>query len=226
MESLSQSSDPSSEQLTTFSHFPALPTELRLKIWHLSTLPRRKLEIRLKLQPTHTRQPVVLGWFITRARIGLTKINPIPAILHVNREAREVGLTSYALASGSCDRAGTAYIDFERDVLKLTVASSESLPMFLAGFRAGLWRADADAAKIRNLELSVWDLDTFCWGYVRGFSGLRNLCLKIWEMHKDLDELSSMRDKLRASARERPGWKVPEIWVWFRLTKSSHRLEL
>ncbi|KAJ8064014.1 hypothetical protein OCU04_007857 [Sclerotinia nivalis] len=220
MESLSQSSDPSSEQLTTFSQFPALPTELRLKIWHLSIPPWRKLEVKLKIKSTFTRYPIVLGWFIARAKIGSTEVNPIPAILHVNREAREVGLTSYELASGSRDRVGPAYIDFERDLVKLTTGSPESLPMILAGFQG------AGEEKIRNLEFSVFDLNAFEWGYISFFSGLRALRLNIWEKHIDLDELSSMRDKVRASARRYPEWKVPEIWVSFRSTKSSHRLEL
>ncbi|CAD6443178.1 c3183446-25b8-48ed-aeef-9e3779574133-CDS [Sclerotinia trifoliorum] len=137
MESLSQSSDPSSEQLTTFSRFSALPTELRLMIWYLHIHPRRELNIRLKLDYTHIRQPV-----------------------------------------------------------------------------------------IRNPELNVFNLNAFCWDYIQRFSGLRILCLGIWETHINIDELSIMEDRLRSSARKYPKWKVPKIRVGFRHTKSSYRLQL
>ncbi|APA13997.1 hypothetical protein sscle_12g087670 [Sclerotinia sclerotiorum 1980 UF-70] len=220
MESLSRSSDTSSEELTTFSYFPALPTELRLKIWHLHIHPRRKLNIGLKLDYKHRTHPAVLGWFIARAKIGSTEVNPIPAILHVNREAREAGLTSYELAPGKFDRAGTAYINFERDVLTLDLFDEKLLPMILTGFRG------AGAEKIMNLEFNVIDLNAFCWDYIQHFSSLRILTLELWEMHIHIDELSSMRDKLRTSARKYPKWKVPEVWVDFRRMKSLHRLEL
>lgn len=70
-----------------FTHFPHLPTELRLKIWGhflILTLPS-PLSITLKTQK----------WVADNS--VLRKGKPIPAVLHVCRESREVGLGKYVL---------------------------------------------------------------------------------------------------------------------------------
>lgn len=70
-----------------FTLFPDLPTELHLKIWShflILTLPS-PLSITLKTQTWVSDNSV------------LRKGKPIPAILHVCRESREVGLRKYVL---------------------------------------------------------------------------------------------------------------------------------
>lgn len=91
MDSIPQSSDSDSENLTTFSCFPKLPTELRLKIWHFFIPADRELILRAKNDPSIKGQPSFRGWFINNAFHGQdrtqTFASPIPTILHVNHEA-------------------------------------------------------------------------------------------------------------------------------------------
>lgn len=126
-----------------------------------------------------------------------------------------MGLTSYELAFGNCHRAGTAYVDFERDNVKLTYAGSNPVDMFLGG---GFWGAD-DAEKIRVLEFKVephmLDIDGFCWEHVRQFDGLRRVSLIIYEEFIDEGEIPGMRRRLRAVADRHPEWKIPIINIHF-----------
>ncbi|ESZ97861.1 hypothetical protein SBOR_1737 [Sclerotinia borealis F-4128] len=230
MESTPQPSDSSSEKLTTFSYFPELPTELRLKIWDLCIPAARDVYLSPKADRRIQKHPPFRGWFITSASFivgGLEfDTNCIPPLLHVNQESQEVGLASYELAFESCHRAGTAYIDFERDTLKMTRAGANCLGMFLGG---AFWGADG-AEKIRNLEFRVethmWDVVDFCWNDVRQFSSLRNLRLMIYASFVDDSDIPGIREKLRNFALRHPEWKVPNIRIWLGSPSMRHWVTL
>ncbi|THV51276.1 hypothetical protein BGAL_0116g00080 [Botrytis galanthina] len=217
MECISQSSGPSPAQLTTFSRFSELPTELRLKIWHLCIPGPRDLHIKSKNYQGILGRFSFRGWFVDSASliVGGDDTNAIPTILHVNSEAREVGLARYELAFGSYDRAGTAYVDFERDNLNLIQAGSNCVFMLVGGRLEGI----NDVEKVRNLEFRVqlrfWDSSDFCWNDVMQFTGLRNLSLRVYEDFIDEDEVSSLKIRLEDFARRHSDWKLPDIRMWF-----------
>ncbi|PMD21728.1 hypothetical protein NA56DRAFT_122062 [Hyaloscypha hepaticicola] len=74
-----------------FPLFPALPTELRLKIWTSFLTLTFPAPISITISVSGTTQTWVADDSILRQGY------PIPAILHVCREAREVGLGKYVL---------------------------------------------------------------------------------------------------------------------------------
>ncbi|KAL2262650.1 hypothetical protein VTK26DRAFT_575 [Humicola hyalothermophila] len=93
---LSTSAEPadknsSSIPLGTFQCFPLLPPELRLKIWHMSFLPRT---VELHTWPTHyAEDELVFGSTPTWQSLSRN-----PAALSVNTEAREAALECYTVA--------------------------------------------------------------------------------------------------------------------------------
>ncbi|TGO64335.1 hypothetical protein BOTNAR_0089g00240 [Botryotinia narcissicola] len=217
MECISQSLGPSPAQLTTFSRFSELPTELRLKIWHLCIPGPRDLHIKSKNYQGILGRFSFRGWFIDSASfiVGGDDTSAIPTILHVNSEAREIGLTRYELAFGSYHRAGTAYVDFERDNLNLTHAGSNCIFMLVGGRLEGI----NDVEKVRNLEFRVqldfWDSSDFCWDDVMQFTGLRKLSLRVYEDFIDEDEVSNLKIRLEDFARRHTDWRLPGIRIWF-----------
>jgi hypothetical protein len=74
-----------------FALFRALPTELRLKIWSSFLTLTFPAPISITISVSGTTQRWVADDSILRQG------HPIPAILHVCREAREVGLGKYVL---------------------------------------------------------------------------------------------------------------------------------
>ncbi|TGO12223.1 hypothetical protein BTUL_0092g00230 [Botrytis tulipae] len=217
MECISQSSGPSPTELTTFSRFSELPTELRLKIWHFCIPGPRDLYIKSKNYQGVFEQFLFRGWFVDSASsiVGGDDTSAIPTILHVNSEAREVGLTRYELAFGSCHLAGTAYVDFERDNLNLTHAGSNCVFKLVGGCLEGI----DDVEKVRNLEFRVqldfWDSSDFCWDDVMQFTGLRELSLRVYEHSIDEDEVSSLKIRLGEFAHRHTDWRLPDIRIWF-----------
>ncbi|KAF4627900.1 hypothetical protein G7Y89_g10256 [Cudoniella acicularis] len=78
-----------------FAHFPLLPTEIRLKIWKIASQSPRTLELLYR----HTGRE-------------LRCLQAPPAILHVCRESRELGLQVYHLCFGSAKRGFLPHIYF------------------------------------------------------------------------------------------------------------------
>ncbi|KAF7920017.1 hypothetical protein BELL_0581g00010 [Botrytis elliptica] len=217
MERISQPSGPSPAQLTTFSRFSELPTELRLKIWHHCIPGPRDLHIKSRNHRGILGRFSFRGWFVDSASLidGGDDTSAIPTILHVNSEAREVGLTRYELAFGSYRRAGTAYVDFERDNLNLTQAGSNCLFMLVGGRLEGI----NDVEKVRNLEcraqLHFWDSSDFCWEDVMQFTGLRKLSFRVDEDFIGEYEIPGLNLRLDDFARRHTEWILPDIRMCF-----------
>lgn len=92
------------DDFATFHCFGRLPTELRLMVWKYTCMTARVVEIRCERRGTFER-----SYF----RVFN---NPPPAILHVNKEAREEGLNYYK--SGSInDRQYPTYLNVDTDII-------------------------------------------------------------------------------------------------------------
>jgi hypothetical protein len=79
------------ESTSTFPLFSQFPTELRLKVWSAFLSLTLPSPISITISVSGTAQRWVADDSILR------KGHPIPAILHVCQEAREVGLGKYVL---------------------------------------------------------------------------------------------------------------------------------
>lgn len=124
----------SSEGLTTFSHFPELPAERRLKTWNFCLTPPRISYIETKSGHSKEGLPGFRDLLISSARFlrddCARKTDCIPRLLHVNGEAREVRMASFDLAFGSYHWAGTAYVKFEKYKIKFRRLVRTRSPFF------------------------------------------------------------------------------------------------
>jgi len=106
----------SNHQTTTFTLFPNLPSELRLKIWkHIAPGPRI-VELQYATEPKRlvesipgTLHPVSPDW--------ISKYPP-PIVLHICQESRMEVLKSYQLALGPHENL--IYVEFSFDTLYFT----------------------------------------------------------------------------------------------------------
>src|SRR5436190_18405372 len=86
--------------LKSFTLFPKLPIELRLKIWRDSIQPRM---VKVRYDKAHKRCTSFA----------------IPAILHASRESRYVGLKTYQLCFGLENGGGGLYFNYDIDAVAL-----------------------------------------------------------------------------------------------------------
>ncbi|KAJ8116332.1 hypothetical protein ONZ43_g4467 [Nemania bipapillata] len=134
---------------SSFTKFADLPPEIRIKIWQLAMPGPRTVVIksphtRSKHTPTslddilvHTASDAELAWHST---------TQIPALLHVNAEARYEALKHYSLSLGIGKAQPRVYVDFDRDTLFLGDAELklECSP---------LWAETEDLNKVRRLAV-------------------------------------------------------------------------
>jgi hypothetical protein len=142
--------------LTEFSFFSTLPTELRLKIWPLTFLAPRLIEIRTDDHPSNIGYiPTQHGSKISDVR-WVTKCPPLSA-LSVCRESRSEALKVFTLrfellASGP----EVIYINPLLDTIYANFKWSNFLPMLLDDIRV----FDEEGRGVRLLALSM----SFFWG--------------------------------------------------------------
>jgi hypothetical protein len=97
--------------LAEFTLFPKLPIELRFKIWEESIPESRVVEVHVSEFK-----------FKSKASCTFASTTPVPIILHVNHESRQLGFKRYTLHFG-CDEdivfggLPTIYIDVKNDVV-------------------------------------------------------------------------------------------------------------
>ncbi|KAI1178485.1 hypothetical protein F4777DRAFT_97615 [Nemania sp. FL0916] len=104
---------------TSFTKFGELPPELRVKIWQFAMPEARTVIIRSPhTQQTHTPTSLddVLSQTLGDERTWQSTTQ-IPALLHVNAEARYEALKHYSLSLGVGKAQPRVYIDFNRDTL-------------------------------------------------------------------------------------------------------------
>jgi hypothetical protein len=97
---------------STFTRFPELPTELRLKIWDLAASERRLVHI------NYQKESLAFGTgkkFYAKAFISS---NPPPALLHTCRESRYETLPSYTLCFSTPHSPKRTYIAFSTDTVR------------------------------------------------------------------------------------------------------------
>jgi hypothetical protein len=136
-------------ELQTFHLFPLLPTELRLKIWEHTILPR-------VLKITSASDPLLI-LSDTRDRRYRTPTPP-PTILHVCQESRDISLSTYTLGFASEEFEVSIYIDYEIDSVYIssTVYTEEGYRSD-EGFKLWTWwLADMETEGIRQLAVDFW----------------------------------------------------------------------
>ena len=114
-----QALDQPNQSERTFGLFPKLPPELRNKIWKLS-LPGPRV-IRITHDPRNMATVKIQEIGAGPSPFWRAKANagPVPALLHVNKEARSLASQYYSLAFEKQTQGRPVYFDAPRDTLHL-----------------------------------------------------------------------------------------------------------
>ncbi|ETS80096.1 hypothetical protein PFICI_07625 [Pestalotiopsis fici W106-1] len=149
MELTSPTQDTMSQTMApSFSKFNDLPPELRIKIWQTAMPEARTVVVKSPYAPKDDAPPSLEEALVHTD--GPTKTwtsnTPIPALLHVNAEARHEASKRYQLALSVGQHQPRIYVDFTRDTIFL--GSSELKPEC-----SSLWSKTNDMEKIERLAV-------------------------------------------------------------------------
>jgi len=152
-----------SSHASAFNKFRELPAELRVKIWQHAMPEARTIAI--KAPPTTYHEPLVSleGAMFTanedvRPAETWQSAAQVPALLHVNSEARHEAHKHYHLALGVGKAQPRIYVDFARDTIFIGHEQ-------LRDHTASLWASTQDLSKIQRLAIvpeGAWRVLT--WG--------------------------------------------------------------
>ncbi|CAD6444981.1 2c95f05e-8a0c-4daa-a541-6c5a7d7ff779-CDS [Sclerotinia trifoliorum] len=185
---------------TQFHHFPSLPYELRLKIYHILLNEPRNVKINGK-------RPIMK---ISRKRYleTYTTTTPIPPLLHSSQETRAEALTYYRAHFRSEHSPSYIYVNFERDTIQL----ADGVMAYLSG---------EELKGIRRLHLQVEDAAYFGHynlGMLAKMRGLREV--ELVGLGEDAGTWQSrghyfrgMVRELREMRREDPFWDCPRVRI-------------
>lgn len=210
---------------SSFTVFPELPFELRLKIWEHAMPGPRVLGVSPKMQYRSDHGgiiPVKMVWRTSAPNLNL---------LHVCHESREEALRVYRPSFGIPLEPGQNHVDFTNDTiyfgglgrgfpdLDLLLQSTFGFPgNYLLDMFLGADTGVKDAEKIQRMILDI-DEDRYgrrllIWDEIRLFKGLQELTVLLWEDDLEADRLMSLyRSTLRQVASIHPEWVVPKITV-------------
>ncbi|KAK8035640.1 hypothetical protein PG993_010635 [Apiospora rasikravindrae] len=161
----------------TFHMFGQLPPELRIKIWQ-EAMPAARTVVVESPFSRRREAPTSLDGVLTRRNDGETwhSNTQIPALLHVNSEARHEALKHYTLALGTGDYAPRIYVDFSRDTLFFGQAE-------LKPECSSLWGSTRDLARVQRLAVvpeGAWRV--LRWGQV-DLNSLQKMTF-VYDTHK------------------------------------------
>ncbi|OLN81788.1 hypothetical protein CCHL11_08923 [Colletotrichum chlorophyti] len=130
--------------------FPALPIELRLKIWNFNLPPPRVVPIRCGAKSlsfsSHAQSP-------SPSTSGCTSYAPVPVNLHVCHESRREALGSYRLSFGMTRNPGQIFFDEAHDILYF--GARDGYMASEAQFLTVMALCDpADLANVRHLAIN------------------------------------------------------------------------
>jgi hypothetical protein len=190
--------------LTTFTLFPTLPIEIRLKIWGIVLSNPRTVAITCNKEPYQPGKP--------RAAKSFTSDSPPPALLHVNRETRYEALSIYApylriLSSPHC-----TYLNLSLDTLKF---ADGVLPYVLRVFPAELNCIQTMTIETKDCAyFGHYNMDI-----LKGMKSLREL--EIWARKGavyswDRGEwfVGVIERDFEVARKEDPGWECPRVKIF------------
>ncbi|KAI0122914.1 hypothetical protein BJ170DRAFT_687625 [Xylariales sp. AK1849] len=136
------------QKAKTFTMFSELPPELRIKVWQLAMPEARTVVVRSPYTrktaiPKSLEESLAQQWDSSEAWRSNTQI---PALLHVNAEARHEALKHYKLSLGVGQHPPRVYVDFTRDTLFF--GNSE-----LKSECSSLWASTKDVDQFQRLAV-------------------------------------------------------------------------
>ncbi|KAG9239776.1 hypothetical protein BJ875DRAFT_2952, partial [Amylocarpus encephaloides] len=138
----------------TFHQFNSLPIELRRNIWDQAASVGRIVEIKVKIEYSkyshHSRG------------LRFSSKTPVPALLHVNAEAREIGLNYWQLSMKSHYFEARIYINFKKDIVYFGDVNLTTFEWSLATLIRDV--PESELAKINHLAVTqeLWNYRSEC----------------------------------------------------------------
>lgn len=163
-----------------FHKFNELPPELRIKIWQDATPAARTVVVQSPFtsRPEEPAPTSLDGALPLQDSAETWRSNTqIPALLHVNAEARHEALKHYQLSLGAGEHQPRIYVDFSRD----TIFFGQSA---LKPECSSMWAATKDLVKVQRLAV----VPEGAWRVLRWGKGDLNSLEKIIFVH-DTDKL-------------------------------------
>jgi hypothetical protein len=210
----------------TFTLFPALPSELRLKIWSFIALVPRTVTIEYKTSYDRDDRGKVHA-----TSKGWISPSTIPVSLHICHDSRSVALKNYRLAFGSYFHEPEIYFNFSADTLSFQNVNEGNLQgkgegpsdYLLNVFLGGRYHGANDTEKIQYLTIDInetlYGIKSFCWEEIRELTSLKELNLIAWEEEAAADGLMAhYQETLRTVTSTNPEWRIPTINVFFSTT--------
>jgi hypothetical protein len=221
----------------SFTLFPALPSELRLKIWGFAIFPRTiGLERRYKQEKRRNSSDRPGTEKTVSVFIGWMSADPPPITLSICHDSREEALKVYQLAFGSYQpylrsyaHMPRTYVNFSTDTLyfghghgddhQTSLAAGPSDPL-LDLFLSGGFHGCDDEDKIQRMIIDnteeLYGKKNFCWDEIREFRVLKELTILAWEDNNNMTALiKHARDTLSSVVEAHPEWVVPKITIPF-----------
>ncbi|KAH6655252.1 hypothetical protein BKA67DRAFT_560009 [Truncatella angustata] len=132
----------------SFTRFGDLPPELRIKIWQTAMPEARTVVVNSPLSHKETSPQSLENALLQQNddAEAWTSHTEIPALLHVNAEARHEALIHYQLSFGVGQHSPRIYIDFSKDTL--FIGNAELTPG-----RSPLWAKTTDLEKLERLAV-------------------------------------------------------------------------
>lgn len=143
MKSTSLSTKP--KRATSFTKFGELPPELRVTIWQLA-MPEARTVVIQSPYTKRSRGPTSLESLLPGSQDTWRSATQIPALLHVNSEARYEALKHYSLSLGVGAAQPRIYVDFKHDTVFFGDAELKSEC-------SSLWNKTQDLDKIQRLAI-------------------------------------------------------------------------
>ncbi|TVY59257.1 hypothetical protein LSUE1_G009434 [Lachnellula suecica] len=171
----------------SFTLFPQLPLELRLKIWqHILPAPRTvNIQYKMKYDKFDGK---TVGSFT-----GWTSPTPIPLGLRICRESRDETLKHYQRSFGSYFHPSKIYFDFSKDTLRFGDEEGTTNNYLLDVFLGGGYHGANDVEKVKKMVVGINDelygRRYFIWNEIRLFRSLRELTVMVWEQDVATEEI-------------------------------------
>lgn len=217
---------------TSFTVFPDLPFEIRLKIWSFVTPAPRDVTIK------YTTAFRKIEEQISPASTGWISSTPVPVILQICRESRAEALKSYQLSFGTVYNEPRIYFNFAIDSLSFGAIpgtqwtdAHEEESYLLDVMLGGSYHGAIDAEKVRYMSFDVHEdlyaRISFCWDEIREMSELEELTLKVDENEDaQIEDLMVVyRNWLTAVSNASPEWAIPRTKVLSVRTGKEWKLE-
>ncbi|KAI9736541.1 MAG: hypothetical protein M1818_006052 [Claussenomyces sp. TS43310] len=198
----------------TFTLFPHLPAELRLKIWEEVLHITHRPDVWLSPRPSpvfdiHGNRYLVHGYVYT------TPKQPIPCLLRTSHEARVTALQHYQLAFAAQTSGPRIYLNYARDRPFIRTRSHEEFNTFVDNL------SEPDLAGLQQITLRLSDWassisEEFADGLTK-FKGLKRVLFLVCELDGevytcDLKETGMViKEELKLQMRRHPHWQIPRI---------------